>query len=284
MKKIIVPYDFSEHAGYALDFACQIAENNSGQIQLLHVIDHPVKREVRITGEVDSDDQSERIYMIELIRKIKGQLTEIDIQSKFPDVELSKKVVIGNPFESIGEEVAQFEADLIVMGTKGSNGLSELIVGSNSEKVVRFSKCPVITVSDQFDFNAIRNIAFATNFEDGRESILQELVKYQQLFNAKLHLVWVHSVHDISPDDKVRENLEKFASKSGLQNYEIHTERAVTPDEGIMFFAQDQHMDMIAMTTHGRKGLMHLFLGSVAENVVNHANKPVWTFSLKAIS
>jgi hypothetical protein len=51
--------------------------------------------------------------------------------------------------------------------------------------------------------------------------------------------------------------------------------------DGIISFAHEVNADLIAMATHGRRGLLHLLTGSVAEDVVNHVDCLMWTWSLK---
>ena len=68
---------------------------------------------------------------------------------------------------------------------------------------------------------------------------------------------------------------------NSLQNYTINIYNDKVEEDGIIYFAQDIEADLIALATHGRTGLLHLLSGSIAEDVVNHAKRPVWTFRLK---
>jgi nucleotide-binding universal stress UspA family protein len=60
---------------------------------------------------------------------------------------------------------------------------------------------------------------------------------------------------------------------------QVHTEiyNSLSEDAGILEFADDIGADLIAMATHGRTGMLHLLTGSIAEDVVNHSKRPVWT-------
>ncbi|WP_175402679.1 universal stress protein [Mangrovivirga cuniculi] len=64
-------------------------------------------------------------------------------------------------------------------------------------------------------------------------------------------------------------------------NVNVSTYDAYKEDAGISAFAEDNDIDLIAIGTHGRKGLMHTISGSIAEDLVNHTNKPVWTCHIK---
>ena len=66
-----------------------------------------------------------------------------------------------------------------------------------------------------------------------------------------------------------------------MKNYTINIYSDKVEEDGIIFYAQDINADLIALATHGRSGLLHLLSGSIAEDVVNHAKRPVWTFRLQ---
>ena len=101
------------------------------------------------------------------------------------------------------------------------------------------------------------------------------------MLDAKLHLVWVNTPFNSIADDLAIEKLELTAKNHKLENYSIKVNKAFHPEEGILTYSWQVGADMIAMSTHSHKGLTHLFLGSVAEDVVNHASIPVLTYSLK---
>jgi len=73
--------------------------------------------------------------------------------------------------------------------------------------------------------------------------------------------------------------LEAFATKHQLTNFTVNTRDEFREPSGILNFAQEVKADLIAMGTHGRRGLAHLFAGSITEQVVNHVESPMWTYS-----
>jgi nucleotide-binding universal stress UspA family protein len=101
------------------------------------------------------------------------------------------------------------------------------------------------------------------------------------LYNSTIHLVRINTPGDFQRDFIVREYMEKFAKKLGLKNYTINIFNDVTEEEGIIYFAETIDADLIAMATHGRTGFAHVMAGSIAEDVVGHAKRPVLTFVVK---
>ncbi len=122
---------------------------------------------------------------------------------------------------------------------------------------------------------------FASELDGTNKKVIDEFKYFQDLFDAKLHLVWVETPNTAVNDDLGLERLETIARDHQLSNYKVHIAKAFKPEDGILAFGRQIKADMIAMSTHSRKGLMHLLVGSVAEDVVNHAKIPVWTYSVK---
>ncbi len=284
MQKILVPFDFSAYSEYALEFAHDYAANTKGKIKLLHIVEHNVYGGISAAGEIPVMGDFESEYLKSIIKDSKQRLKEKCESKEFEDVEIDFEVKTGSPFNSIVSEITDYKADIIIMGTKGTSGLEEFFIGSNAEKIVRFAKCPVITIPSESYFDTIRNIAYPINFENEQKYVIELLKSYQKIFNAKLNLVWINTLHIVESDDLIIDKLDRFAEEHGIENYSTHTYRSVTAEQGILNYAVEQGIDMIALATHGFKGLAHLFLGSVAEDVVNHSKIPVWTFSLKGIS
>lgn len=278
MQTIAVPYDFSTYAEAALDFAVQISNKTEARIKLIHVIEYPLAKTFNVTGEVESDEAMDKIFTLELIKKTNEKMKAIlqDNQAKIDPV-----ILMGNAYEGITDQIQELDADLIIMGTKGATGLKELLVGSNTEKIVRNAHCPVLAIHQKTEIDDIADVVFATDLDDTHGKVLRIFNEYRKLFNAKLHLVWVDTPYNSVNEDLAMERLEAIASKSNLENYETHVTKAFKPEEGILTFSWQIDAGLIGMSTHSHKGLIHLFTGSVAEDVVNHATLPVWTCTIK---
>ncbi len=75
--------------------------------------------------------------------------------------------------------------------------------------------------------------------------------------------------------------IRTFVQKHHFENIKAEVYNSLSEESGIIEFADDIDADLIAMTTHGRTGLIHLITGSIAEDVVNHSKRPVWTYRVK---
>jgi len=280
MKKILVPTDFSEQATNALNFGSELAKMSGAELILLHVIEHPAGSSFSASGEVHAADPTEHVFILKLIEKIEKDFEGIKSQSVFDDVNVSSLIKVGSPFNTVADLIKTDDIDLIVMGTKGATGLQEVLVGSNAEKVVRHANCPVITIKTKVDADAIKNIAFATNLSDGQESMIYNLMELQKILGATIHLVKINTPNNFQRDKHTRAQMQGFVKKYNLENYSLNIYNDAEEEDGIICFAEEKKVDMIAMATHGRTGIMHLLAGSIAEDIVNHSKRPVWTFKI----
>ena len=172
--------------------------------------------------------------------------------------------------------------DLVVMGTHGASGVREYLVGSNAEKIVRRSSVPVLAVKKYVKASTIRNIVFPNTLEtETQEDLVMKVKALQNFFKAKIHIVWINTPTYFTRDAVTRKRLTDFAKRFMFKDVTIHIYNDPFEETGIINFTHEVKGDMIAMGTHGRKGLVHLLTGSVAEDVLNHVDCPIWTYSIK---
>ncbi len=279
MKTILVPIDFSDYSNNALNFAYNISQKTGAKIQLIHVIEAFDTQSYSTTGTMDLNPKAD-LYMNEVMKVTTKRMENIVNDPAYEEVTIIPHVHYGKPYESISKAIVQHDADLVVMGTLGSSGLNEFFIGSNTEKVVRYAKCPVISVPEKAAFTGIKNIVFATNLTVEDDTVIQKLKIAQSIFDAKLHILWVNTPHNLKIEEEMNQKLEEFAHRHMLLNYSVNVFKAIFVDAGIMNYADKIDADMIALTTGGRKGIAYLFSGSLAEDVVNHSCLPVWTFNV----
>jgi nucleotide-binding universal stress UspA family protein len=170
--------------------------------------------------------------------------------------------------------------DLIVMGTNGSSGLEEFFIGSNTEKVVRFSTIPVIALRKAPFFSAIKNIVLPSTLDLNQTEFMSRVKNLQKFFNATLHILWVNAPAHFKRDKDAKAEMHEFAKHYKLDNYTVNFRNNFYERDGIIDFTHEIKADMLAMVTHGRRGLAYLFVGSLTETVVNHADCPIWTYSI----
>lgn len=277
MKKILVPCDFSESAIQAYEFALNLAEQSQAEIFALKVIDLPFIYETSLSTTPEYFDPGIFKSLEEDAKKKFEKL-----QAKHSQKErVTFTTIRGAVTLTINQFAQDHQIDLIVMGTTGASGLKEYWIGSNTEKVVRFSHVPVLAVRKSFDVSKIKNIVFPTTLHLDQSDLVSKIKDLQSFFSAKLHLLLVNTPNNMLRTKDEIDLMEEFARHYNLSNYTLNTRNDFHEQDGIINFVHEIKADMIAMGTHGRKGLAHLFMGSVTEDLVNHFDCPIWSYLVK---
>jgi nucleotide-binding universal stress UspA family protein len=186
-------------------------------------------------------------------------------------------VTVGNVFREITTVITDKKPDLVVMGSSGTSGWEEFWIGSTTEKIVRTAPCPVITIKGETDPSQLKKVVFASSFDELDVDLAARIKNMQQVFDAQFYFVSINTPGNFITSREAQHRLDKFIHR--YKFVQVHTEiyNSLSEDAGILEFADDIGADLIAMATHGRTGMLHLLTGSIAEDVVNHSKRPVWT-------
>ncbi|SDM74680.1 Nucleotide-binding universal stress protein, UspA family [Catalinimonas alkaloidigena] len=277
MKNILVPTDFSELAYDALSVAGYLAGPSQAHVYLLNVIE-PVGAAVGSGIGGAHDDGMHQVYMIKLIEQTQRDLVELAEDPRFANIYLTPKVLMGRVFERIDRMVEDHQMDLVVMGTAGLSGFDELMLGSTTEKVVRRVNCPVLAVHDLGDADfKLESVVLATDGHEDATRLVAVVKQLQAQFHFHIHLLTVITPLHFLSTKVGEEHLKAFVEQHQLENTTLHLYSDVSEEKGILSFAREVEADLIALVTHHRRGLMHFFRGSLGEDIVNHAIRPVLT-------
>jgi nucleotide-binding universal stress UspA family protein len=279
MKIILIPTDFSKVAQIATKVAIGIAEKASARIILLHIIERPDAVSFNIEGQISElDNWEDKLYTLKLIEKAKKEMAAVIEDAALVGVKVKQELRLGNAFHGMREVITEHKVDLVVMGTSGRSKLEEMIIGSNTEKVIRHSACPVLTIHGKQDKNNFKNIVYATSLTDDEGEFAAVVKNTQEMYDSTVHVVRINTPQNFQSDTVVKKIMSHFVKKLKLKNYTLNVFNDHSEEEGIIHFADSIDADLIAMSTHGRTGFAHVLVGSIAEGVANHSGRPVLTY------
>lgn len=204
------------------------------------------------------------------------------------------RIAAPSPEEGILDYAERVDADLVVMGTKGRDGLDHLVLGSVAEAVVRRAPCPVLTVGPAAEASPTRarRILVPTDFSAGSYVALAHALRLARLHGAEVALVHVVEAHaetglgievigwgENAPHrvDEARAALRELVDDLGAPEVPVeHYALIGLPAPGVLGAAERLGADLVVMGTHGRTGVRRFLMGSVAEKVVQFAPCPVF--------
>lgn len=277
--RILVPIDGSNPATAALDHALEIARDWDAAVSLLYVADTNEPSQTRLGTEV-----------VDVLER-EGEEILSDARDRATDyrVSVTTDVVQGMPHDAIVEYARTHDADLIVMGTHGRDGLERYVLGSVAARVVNEATVPVLTVRAGEDVTATHpyeSVLVPTDGSDYAMTALQQGADVVTRHGATVHLLAVLEdsilgLGESGPDRENRarellEEAESAARNAGIDDVVTTIESGSVPQE-ITSYADSKGIDLIVMGTHGRSGVDQHLLGSITERVLRTASVPVLT-------
>ena len=276
MKRILVPIDFSVEAEGAARVAARIAKKTGSEIYLLHMLELPVNT-IDPTEMSTIISEPQAIYFMKLAHEKFEKFKKLPF---FDGLKIIESVQFHYAFRGIIKETEKYDVDLIVMGSQGASGLQEMFIGSNTEKVVRRSKVPVLVIKHGSDDFEVNKIVFASDFSKECKKTFQKVIDFTNLFGAELHLLYVNTIHNFNTTRAIDQKIDKFISGFKINNFTKNIYNDISIENGILSFSREIDADLIALNTHGRSGLSQLFNGSIGQELTNHALRPVITFKI----
>lgn len=277
MKKIILPIDFSKHSEYALKVAALLAKRYNLTVYPLHMLDI----QKFSISESPSAQQEKGVYLLKLAEKKFKAFLKKDYLA---DVNLVPIIKHYKVFSEIHKIAAEVNADAIVMGSHGATGFKEFFIGSNTEKVIRHADIPVLIIKNEMNDVSFSNIVIATDFSEKSVPAFKKSLQTLDFLKAKKQILYVNLPNE---NFKTTPEMEAMANRF-LMKVEGNIDRLINVnfvaaksiEKGILNFANVTGADLIVMITHGRKGISHIFEGSISEDLSNHASLPIMTFKL----
>ena len=278
MKRILVPTDFSQRANNALKVAAQIAKKYDSEIYLLHLLELPLQL-IDPHNEGVGEDLPESLFFMKLAHK---KFTEtFDKMSYYLEgINVHETVEFNEAFEGIMDITKKYNCDMVVMGSNGADGLEEIFIGSNTEKVVRYSRIPVLVIKEEIPIFKLDSFVFVSNLTAPNRSAFKAALDFSEKFGVDLQLVYINTPHKFKTTQELNQRFESFTQGIKFSEAHFHVYDDKTVEKGIRNAASRLDADLIGIGTHGRKGISHFMSGSLAEDIINHIKKPVVTFKI----
>ncbi|MEX0684876.1 MAG: universal stress protein [Balneolales bacterium] len=312
INRILVPTDFSEGARAAYDLAKAFTVYCGGKINLIHIIPTTqyFNKSMDDVGYPPSLDQPKPGYEDQIIARMENELLEYFDESIQGDiiVKLGRK-----PYSEIVMEAEKDEYGLLVLGKSGSD--QNTILGSVAEKIVRHSPKPVLCIGQEYHGRDIKHILVPTDYSLYSFQAIDKAISLAQNMECDITLLYVLETAETSMETdteiperdlqgsirlKLMDKLKTYLEKKYKQKLKVvwdepkqtgeflilqeHSEtripfftiiqKGVSPHQNISDYA-NTYSDLVIMNTHGRGGILQLFMGSTTERVIQQTFKPV---------
>lgn len=181
---IYFPTDFSYSAGRALPFAAEIARATGAVLTLVHAVEEPFDLSPGVKAKKKKIKEEINGKFDDLVEDLRGN-------QSYENLEIHTVLISGQPTVNLLALEQEKEPDLIVMGTRGSGGRRNLMLGSMATAVLSQSSVPVMVVPPESEFDGLSRVLFATDYHGGDPEALHWLVSFADAFDAEVETVHI---------------------------------------------------------------------------------------------
>ncbi len=293
IKRILVPTDFSDTANLALRQAVILAEKYKAELLVLHARLINENSAVKLPKKLAHLKLAEDRIDAEISNYIKTCLHQTGAEN------IEHEVIRGHSaYSAILSFLNEHPFDLIVIGTHGRSNLEQLLLGSVTEKVVRYAACPVLTIPRNYDLkNKIQTVTVPFDFSKQALLALKTAVEITNE-TAKIELLYIfekekkpafqlqgaYSKLDILPEIRrqaTQRIKELMAEMKGASRKISITVSEGVPHKKIAEYVNKNHSDLVIMVSQGQVGLDRFLLGSTTERVIRSVHRPILTLKQK---
>ena len=275
MKKILIPTDLSSNASNAISYAFQLFRNSNVQFYVLHV-DHPIID--MPTSSIEFMSPTTYPDLVSQKKMVEKQILKIIemLNSKDDNFNYEIENEIGFAGDVIVSKAQELNCDLIIMGTKGATGLSQFFIGSVTASVMRKSAVSVLAIPENFTFEKLEKIVFATDYEGiSNKKTLQPLFELARMFDAKVMMF--HAIEAKEPIAAYIEELQVWKAEKNFHQVR-HTNSIASCEnipDGILDFAGENEADLIAIIPHTYNFFENLLHKSVSKQIAFESKTPI---------
>jgi nucleotide-binding universal stress UspA family protein len=287
LQKLLVPIDGSDASALAIQYAMRLARQFQASIVFCHSVD--------IAGVqfTPYDAAGAGIVIDELEHQCVNELTAAVQQATAAECKSSTLELAGSAATSICDAAVDQGVSAIVMGTEGRDGASRFFLGSVTEGVLRSCAVPVFTVSPAqrgaiARQTSLSRILVAVDESDPSDAAIDFAIAIGTPGATTIELASVVADGLDDPYAEYDRACQYLQDKSEyVRGARLAVERSIIegdPAKELVALAERQSADLIAIGTHGRRGLLRMTLGSVAEHVVRTSTIPVVVLHKRAQS
>ena len=267
MKKIIIATDFSPAAENAIAYGSQMALAIKAELILLHVYQPPVAVfEVPFIIDVEAikKDTTREINLLkERLQKETNNSIQIHTEEGMG--------LFYHELEKLCERVKPYA---VIMGSQGTTASDRIFFGSETVRALKYLKWPLITIPPAAKFTSIKKIGLTCDLEkEIDEKILEEIKMLVEDFKAELHIINAGNAQEFKPDVVFESSvLERKLSSLNPKFHFITTDKI---EEGIIDFAENNHIDLLITLPEHRSFLDLLIKSRVSKKIILRSHIPV---------
>lgn len=276
--KILVPHDLTELSEIATEYAVDLAQQlKIKEVILLNILIPANVQTTSAAGDmVDSSAHIAEQLNVAMAEKHQEIVEKHAAKFSTPDVDVIPVVRMHHSNTSLNHFMKEFDAGLIVTGSRDKFNFMEILFGSETEQMIRKIDYPMIVLTGEPVPFEVKTLALAIDVELENEDQdgIDDVLAISRALDAHLQLVYVITDDNITASQAI-DKLQNLAVNRNIQNYSINVVENHSLESGLQGFVRKYNPDMIAVLTHGKGKIHNLIYGSNTGEVIKEIEIPV---------
>lgn len=275
MKNILCPTDFSPNSENALNYAVEIARKIKGNLILLHaysvqLIDPNMPAEIYLSAYQEEEKSAK-----ESLEELSNKISESNKDENGNNIFNTEAIVTqGLVVDEVLSLINDFKIDIVIMGTHGTSGITELILGSNTASVIEKATIPVLAIPGNAVYKGINNIVYA--YDDIKSGIpsFQRLIEFAKIYDSEITLLHIIETGKDTSDLNKKE-FDRIRHSSDYDKIRLELVNEENIIEGINDYVNSNNVDVLAMAIRKRTLIDKIFSRSLTKKMAYHTKIPL---------
>jgi nucleotide-binding universal stress UspA family protein len=276
MNSILVPTDFSDTAMKAAMYAAEIARKSGAVICLLHVtelgheyIHQPFPLHEKYNEMVNEPRLGELMTFGKAVKDV------------YPAITVEIALINRNVVEGVIEFCNAHAFDLIIMGTRGSSGIKEVIIGSVTANVIAKTRTPVLAIPHEYVMEEPDAMLFATSHYEREIALLEKMIAVAGLFGATVHVVVFEETGTVPANTHVynTQQIQQYVDflKNSFHGISFKGElvQGTSFEGAIERYCISNDVDIIGMITYPKSQWARMLHKSTTQKMTFHSRIPI---------
>lgn len=277
MKTILYATDYSENSVAALKYAYKMSKQMGTRLVVTHVFDYPT-----VLGTVGLDEPflhlEESAFKSHRLKLEKFCEEHLGSVWKVPNIQLeaveNKSVIKG-----IISVATEWHAYLIVIGMKGGSVLREMIMGSTTNHLIEKGPCPILCIPSDASHVPIKNIVYATDFEEEDVYAIRKLAEMADQLDAHIHVVHISTKEEYKGEMQMEWFKEMLHKKVTYKRMDFELLSSEDVFNTLRIYLGDKNADLMVMLERKHKSIIKKwFHQDLVKKMESYGRVPLLSF------
>ncbi|NNE77748.1 MAG: universal stress protein [Pricia sp.] len=278
MKTILYATDYSQNSVAALQLAHLLAQKFKAKLIVMHVFDIPITLASPVSVSYMKKEKKLFVENRAKLATFCSEHLEDDLEAANINFVMDED---GSVWNGILGKATKFDADMIVVGTKGASPVKEFLLGRTTKALIRKAQCLVLAVPENAEAVHFKKMVYATAFEQADILALQRLVNIAKKFDAQVNVVHIITQKEYAGEEQMEWFKEMLNEKVDYKKLDFDLIFSDRVFEELVGYLKDSEADLLAMLERKDNTFYQKYLQrDMVKKMANDIERPLLSFNV----